>query len=132
MDMGESYSFSVTHGTLLQKNTLLQSHKNYINKQINSSKRASNERPYITKDLPEIERSFYHGISMGINEDFSFYRLYHGIYAPTCSRRTPVKAYLLKLYFLLRFSKVLSNRQYRRFSFRANQDTFCHNTTPCL
>lgn len=131
MDMGESYSFSVTHGTLLQKNTLLQSHKNYINKQINSSKRASDERPYITKDLPKFGRSFYHGISMGINEDFSFYRLYPGISAPICSRRTPVKACLLKLYFPLQFLKVLSNRQYRRFSFRANQDIFRHNLMPC-
>lgn len=61
---------------------------------------------------------------MRINEDFSFYRLYHGIYATICSRRTPAKACLLKLYFPLQFSKALSNRQYRRFSFRVNQDIF--------
>ena len=84
-----------------------------------------NKRPH------EIREVFYHDISMRINEDFSFYRLYHGIYATICSRRTPAKACLLKLYFLLQFSKALSNRQYRRFSFRVNQDIFCHSTTPC-
>lgn len=84
-----------------------------------------NKRPH------EIREVFYHDISMRINEDFSFYRLYHGIYATICSRRTPAKACLLKLYFLLQFSKALSNRQYHRFSFRANQDIFCHNTMPC-
>ena len=86
---------------------------------------AVNKRPH------EIREAFYHDISMRINEDFSFYRLYHGIYATICSRRTPVKACLLKLYFPLQFSKALSNRQYRRFSFRVNQDIFCHSMTPC-
>ena len=86
---------------------------------------AVNKRPH------EIREAFYHDISMRINEDFSFYRLYHGIYATICSRRTPAKACLLKLYFPLQFSKALSNRQYRRFSFRVNQDIFCHNMTPC-
>ena len=86
---------------------------------------AVNKRPH------EIREAFYHDISMRINEDFSFYRLYHGIYATICSRRTPAKACLLKLYFLLQFSKALSNRQYRRFSFRVNQDIFCHSMTPC-
>ena len=84
-----------------------------------------NKRPH------EIREVFYHDISMRINEDFSFYRLYHGIYATICSRRTPAKACLLKLYFPLQFSKALSNRQYRRFSFRVNQDIFCHSMTPC-
>ena len=86
---------------------------------------AVNKRPH------EIREVFYHDISMRINEDFSFYRLYHGIYATICSRRTPAKACLLKLYFLLQFSKALSNRQYHRFSFRVNQDIFCHSMTPC-
>ena len=84
-----------------------------------------NKRPHENREV------FYHDISMRINEDFSFYRLYHGIYATICSRRTPAKACLLKLYFLLQFSKALSNRQYHRFSFRVNQDIFCHNTMPC-
>ena len=137
--------------------------KTYVTKQNVSSRRASNERPYITtykdkykyllgqnmfkniqtvcknrerrldvnKRPHEIREVFYHDISMRINEDFSFYRLYHGIYATICSHRTPAKACLLKLYFLLQFSKALSNRQYRRFSFRVNQDIFCHSMTPC-
>ena len=83
-----------------------------------------NKRPH------EIREAFYHNISMRINEDFSFYRLYHGIYANISSRLSPAKACLLKLYFLLQFSKALSNRQFLRFSFRVNQDIYCHSMKP--